>query len=443
MRFRVELCNVQHIKQLTLEVNLAQNKLTCLVGRNGVGKTTLVRALRNLSQSDTFLNTARAEIFEPSSVIRYCLDGKLVTFNYDQQIKTLNCKTDIPREFRSLCTAELPIPDGTRFNFFQSVSRADREIRRQITLGEYDHPAELVDFLGSIYSSDKFESLIEIRSGLQSYFCILQENGKYIREDYLSSGEYFLINLYKMIKGPARLIAVDELDISLDAAAQVHLVRQLRKFCTNYNCNILFTTHSLAMMRTLENTELFYMGRSNGTVTFDPVSYSYVKSRLFGFTGWDRYILTEDDVLAGFLTVLIDRCCENVFFDFKIIYIGGGSQVVDLLERNRTEKFFAEPEAVVAVLDGDQQQKKIARQSGVWCLPFKSVESALKDYYEEGGFPYRLAEGKGYNGAKDLFKSLQRDRVASRSDIFGAIIGSNRTRLSPLVRNLQNFLSED
>jgi len=131
-----------------------------------------------------------------------------------------------------------------------------------------------------------------------------------------------------------------------------------------------------------------------------------------------------------------------VFFDFNISYIGGGNQVVDLLERNRTENFLARSEAVVAVLDGDQQEKEIARQSGVWCLPFKSVEAALRDDYEEGGFPYRLAEGKSYNCAKDLFKSLQRDRVASRADIYSAIIANNRTCLRPLVTNLQKFLSE-
>ena len=39
------------------------------------------------------------------------------------------------------------------------------------------------------------------------------------REDYLSSGEYFLIRLYRTIMSSARLIVIDEIDISLDAVA--------------------------------------------------------------------------------------------------------------------------------------------------------------------------------------------------------------------------------
>ena len=47
MRFRLEIKNVQHIVRFVLRLDLSQKKLTCLVGRNGIGKTTLVKGSPN------------------------------------------------------------------------------------------------------------------------------------------------------------------------------------------------------------------------------------------------------------------------------------------------------------------------------------------------------------------------------------------------------------
>ena len=315
MIFRVDIHDVQHISNLSLELDLEEHKLTCLVRRNGVGKTTLIRALRNLTQSDTFLHTAQRGIFSDSSRISYWVDEERVTYEFDEHLDSLNCKQNIPPYFRGICTAELSIPYGSRFNYFQSISRVDQHIRRQIVLRQYRKPQELIGFLSEICSTDKFRDLIETRIGGRSYFSILLENGRYIREDYFSSGEYFLIDLYRTLTGPAKLIAVDEIDISLDAAAQVQLLEKLREFCSKYQCNVLFTTHSLAMMRMLKEEELFFMEWQKGTTTLNSVPYSFVKSLLFGFRGWDRYILTEDRVLRDFLESFIRRCCPNVFFE--------------------------------------------------------------------------------------------------------------------------------
>ena len=229
MQFRIDIHNVQAIKRLSLDLDLAQNRVICIVGRNGIGKTTLVRSIKNLSHSDTFLRTAPTGIISPDSIIAYSYDGEQVIFEFDQQINSLNCKDTISRCIRELCVVELPIPHGERFNFFQSISQVDRHIRRQIILEEYSRPQELIEFLSDIYSSNRFESLVETKISGQSYYSILQKNATYVREDYLSSGEYFLIRLYRTLRSSSRLIVIDEIDISLDAVAQVKLLRKLRE----------------------------------------------------------------------------------------------------------------------------------------------------------------------------------------------------------------------
>ena len=159
-------------------------------------------------------------------------------------------------------------------------------------------------------------------------------------------------------------------------SAQAHLLSWLRKFCERYSCSILFTTHSLAIMRTLKDSELSYFDFENGIASITPATYSYTKARLFGFTGWDRYILTEDLVLTGLIDMLIANHCGPCFYKHKLIHIGGGSQVVHLLGRNRTEGFLARRENVIAILDGDQKNEPHARHEGVCVFLAKPVTNS-------------------------------------------------------------------
>ena len=115
-----------------------------------------------------------------------------MTFEFDHGIQSLNCRSAISHRARALCAVELPIPHGERFNYFRSISRADRHIRGQIALEEYRFPTELVEFLSDVYSTDRFRALIELTVDGQNYFCMLRDNGTYLREDYSARVSTFL-----------------------------------------------------------------------------------------------------------------------------------------------------------------------------------------------------------------------------------------------------------
>lgn len=53
MKLILKIENVQHVRSAELAIDLDENGITCLVGRNGIGKTTLIKALRNLRIADT------------------------------------------------------------------------------------------------------------------------------------------------------------------------------------------------------------------------------------------------------------------------------------------------------------------------------------------------------------------------------------------------------
>ncbi|MDG6399263.1 AAA family ATPase [Pseudomonas quasicaspiana] len=439
----LEVKNIQHIKSMTININLDDKKLTCLVGRNGVGKTTLVKALQNLQFADTFTQTSPASIFNDQSAISYKIDSVEYRFEYDSKLRSLNTKAIIPESIKRNIDVELPMPFGKRFNFFESIVRADLDIRRAIVLEQYETPTELIDMLNYIYSTDKFDRLIQVTVKKIDYYCILLDDSRYIREDYLSSGEFFLISLYRKVKNHCKLIVIDEIDISLDAAAQTKLAHSLREFCKRYEVNVLFTTHSLPLMKTLSYGELFHVEEKNEVISPALASYNYIKSILFGFKGWDRYILTEDYVLQKFMEHIIDKFRANIFFKYKTIYIGGGTNVIDLLKRNALEGFFANVEDVIAVLDGDQAQLRYVKKSqNTFCIPIESVEKALYADYQRGVM--RLVDvvgGVDATDAKDFYKKIIKNLLMSETDIFEYLYADERFDFVPFTESLKNFLS--
>lgn len=441
MKIAVHIKNVQHIKDLFFSIDLSKHRLMGIVGRNGVGKTTLIKSLLNVRSADTFKKTSADSIFNANSSIEYYVGDETITFSFDPSISSLNTKQVISDDIRGMIDVELPMPFGHRFNFYQSISSADTEIRQAVVLEEYSTPQELVEFLNDIYSSEKFNDLVEIKVKGDPHYCITLAESRYVREDYLSSGEYFLINLYRKIQSRCKLIVIDEIDISLDAAAQVHLVRKLRDFCKKYEVNVIFTTHSLAMMQTLEEDELFQMRIEEDQTRVIPESYAFIKSTLYGFKGADRYILTEDLVLSKFLSFIIMRYCYEIFFEYKIIHVGAAPIVVDLMRRNAKDEFLAEEKNVISVLDGDQVGENYAKVPNVLFIPIDSVEKELLIHYQDDGDDLPKLGSMEIKNGKTLYRKYIEMKLMSELKIFEYVCSKNEERFAEFAKSLSGFLS--
>jgi recombinational DNA repair ATPase RecF len=143
MQLFVEVRNVQHINDLRIDLGLNRNGLTCIVGKNGVGKTTLIKSIRNLKIADTFSKMAQPGAIKPGSKISYICDGAAYHFEYDHNIEDLNSKDVFPQGLKKQIEVELPIPWGQRFNGYQSISSADSDIRTAVMIGDYSVPEEV------------------------------------------------------------------------------------------------------------------------------------------------------------------------------------------------------------------------------------------------------------------------------------------------------------
>ncbi|GAB1667486.1 hypothetical protein Mh1961_07060 [Mannheimia haemolytica] len=277
------------------------------------------------------------------------------------------------------------------------MSKIDLVLKEMYLKGQYSKNEEIIDFLNKIYpSSSKFNDLKEVEVNGENYYLLPHPNQetKYIREDYLSSGEYFIINIYKMLSSKEQdVIIVDEIDISLDASTQVNLVRELNSLCNKYRKKIIFTSHSLVIMKTLYNefrTPIYYLSNDNGKINIIETSYGFVAGEMFGFQEYDKYIIVEDIVLEKYIRYLLDslkgKCPEK---KIRTLYIGGAEEVRDFLKGSRFNILDKDKKDVLAILDGDK--KTVTLKNRILHIPFDNIEKELmkkcKDHEEEYHFP--------------------------------------------------------
>lgn len=437
MRLCVEINRVRPIVSLTFEVDLDRHGLLCIVGKNGAGKTTLAKAIMNLALADTFVRTSADGVFDSSSTIRYLIDEDEYLFTYDAALRSISTKKLVSAHHKALVSVEMPAPHGQRFTFFRTLADRDKDIRNAVVLGRHKSPTGLINFLSNIYGDDRFKALVEVQLSGGACCCFVQSDLRYIREDYFSSGEYFLINLYRKVLKGTPLVVIDEIDISLDANAQARLAQQLRLLCIQHRVKVVFTSHSLALMQTLEPGELHYLERAETQTILTPMSFNVVKSLMFGFKGWDRYILTEDEVLKQFLEYVISRYCSPTFFSYQIIHASGQGQATGLMNRNAQYQFLGPTEHVITILDGDQCRSNPPRQ--VHYIPLADVEKALWDEYRHPDFAHAF-DGGDCLDAKALYRRFTKKQILAPEEIFSLLCNRHDVEIRKFAQTLKAFL---
>ena len=452
-KFSIIIKNIQHIKKLNFSIDLIESGLYVIIGKNGVGKTMLFKGIQNLITSNTFKNTSNKYIYKENSSIKYNITNETSSqdylFVYNKQVETLDFKGAVEENILKNIYVELPIPFGERFKQFQKIAKFDSDIRLKIISSNYKKPTELIALLNYIYDTDRFENLREIQVKKEKYYVTVLEDDYYIREDYLSSGEYFIINIYKLIQKRCKLIAIDEIDISLDAMAQVRFVEKLRELSHEYKIKLLFSTHSLALIKTLNDDELYYMSLNDGICLFENKSYNYIKSLLYGFQDYDKYILTEDEVLKNYIKFLLKNI--DIFTEYIILPIGGASNTVTLMNINEDKKVFESKENVCTVLDGDVKEEPFCKdKDNIYFLPFLSIEKELFKYFNDGsGFiDFTEEQLRMYNvsstpKAKEIYKMLLRKNLKTENNIFEFLTEKNSIQVDTFKESLCAFLGRN
>lgn len=438
----ISIENVQGISSLDVQFVYPQSRILVVTGKNGIGKTSVVKSFHLVSDPMIFDKSAGLNSIGPHSQITIEMQGfPTFAFSFNKTLNALDTKDQVPGE--GIVKAELPIPYGQRFRHFSLVSTHDAEIRANIAAGEYEDASELIGFLSDVYGDGEFKNLKATFIKRHTFYFLLLESDYYIREDHLSSGEYFLIQIYRLITSGAKLVLIDELDVALDAAAQVKLYSAMASVLKQFGVRAIVISHSLGFMSAVDEGGLYYLESQSDSVALEQRSFGYVKSDLYGFLGKDRYIVTEDNVLSGFLKYLIQKHIVT-FFEYEIIAVGGQPQIDSICRKNDKHRIFSDPRDLIVVVDRDLYGKlQYSGPSDICYSPVEDIElfifrnrmSLLHDV------KHPTVDGKKEKAnSKRYWRRLLKSGQRRPEDLYELVEMKNKAQTTDLIERLKKHL---
>lgn len=343
----------------------------------------------------------------------------------------------------------MPIPYGARFRQFSKIAGFDSELKISIASTDYEKASNLILFLSQVYSSNKFSELKSTKIKKNTFYFILKDNDYYIREDHFSSGEFFLIQLYRLITSGAQLILIDELDVALDAAAQVKLYAAIKPILQKNNSRLIVVSHSLAFMNTVEDRGLYYLEEKSDVVSLESRSFGYIKSDLFGFKGFDRYILTEDEVLEGFIEYIIMYFSVCCYYQYTTIGVAGVNQLQAIVEKNDSDQIFSDSSDVLCIVDGDvfpTLTESYAGPTRVISSPVQDLESYIylnrETILPEIDLPTYQESSNKKRASKTYWKWLINNKGISENYLYQLIVDQEQDDARLLITEIKAFLEK-
>ncbi|WP_416397397.1 AAA family ATPase [Allohahella sp. A8] len=447
IRDKIVLENIKGISRLCVEFEFSESNFLVITGKNGSGKTSLVKAYHLLKDPQIFSKSSGLNAIRADSRVIFDLDGfPPFEFFFNKKVGALDSRNVLPTQ--NQIVAELPVPFGERFSQFSLIAKHDSEIRMNIAASQYRRATELIQFLADVYSAGKFDDLKVTRVNRTDFYFLLRENDFYTREDHFSSGEYFLIQLFRLITSGAKLILIDEVDVALDAAAQVKLYAAVKPLLRRFGARLSVISHSLAFMSTVEEGGLYYLEEIDGGIVLQMRSFGYIKSDLYGFSGYERYVLTEDEVLEGFLEYLIVRYSIQSYYRFVTIGVGGVNQLIMIVEKNDRSPVFSESANVLCVVDKDSKEIFARDYCGPTQVSFSPVSDIERYIFTKraGLFPdiplplYRESTNEK-KASKSYWRYLTVDHAIGKNEIYKALVDSEPSLSLELADSLRHFLS--
>lgn len=168
----------------------------------------------------------------------------------------------------------------------------------------------------------------------------------------LGAGENALISILTGILAcdEPLLIIIDEIELGLHEEAQLQLVRELKKLCSERHIQIVCTTHSPAILGALPPEARLFLEES-GKVT-EGISVDYAAGRLSGNPEAVVDILVEDEVAQSIIKHSLQTELRS---RVRVLPIGSAAAVIRHLAAKRRDPHARE---TIVFLDGDMESKK-------------------------------------------------------------------------------------
>ena len=320
-----------------------------LTGENGCGKTTLLAAIRRIGFSNAFQThfpaskeSKRLDDFS-NSTIRYKPKRNAVKYIRGgvRWVPTPRRNATILRDFGYQSTKFIgATPDriAPREDDFQP-----RRIRQV--------PQSIIDAANKIFSTSRFGKLgiVNITRGQNPAYIFRYGSGNHVRyasEKSFSVGELCVLKLIKEVEECPNdsLLLIDELEMALHPSAQVELYHYLKRQASAKNLTVIFSTHSVTLIKTAQRKEIIFLKRENDRYVALQSPYpSVILGSLASVEerSADIVIYVEDVCAESIVEPLLGYVASEKFGENSLIFpkiavvpVGGFKEVVAFLKRH-------------------------------------------------------------------------------------------------------------
>ena len=365
---RIRIEGLKHIQSLVFDI--PGSGVHLLAGPNGAGKTTLLACLRRIAHRNAFA------LHFPSSRQSDRLDN----------FSTANITYEVGNDSVAYAYAGerwVPRPRANN-NLLQRMgyrevlyvgATADRITPRpeDFSLRRVKSPAEAIRVAANeVFQTDKFDGLRIInlsRGSGNAAFLMQTARRTYYSEKNFSLGELCVLKLIRSLQRLTRgsLLLVDELELALHPKVQINLLRYLEDMARQKQLTVIFSTHSVSLIKSVPRSRLLYLENDNGVVT--TIKGCYPTYALGGLAlGEERapdvVIYVEDVCAVDVVEGLLRRFREarfgqdhRLFPSVKVTPVGPFMSVVRFLSHGQA--MLPEGTRTRAMLDGDVRDETV------------------------------------------------------------------------------------
>ncbi len=166
----------------------------------------------------------------------------------------------------------------------------------------------------------------------------------------MGAGEKALFEIFIAIHAApdGSLFVIDEIEIGLHESAQSKLMKVLKEICRDRKIQVICTTHSQAILRSLPPEGRFYLERNaSKTTVLSCITSEYATGKMADRNSGELVVYVEDEFAKTLLTVALPK---EIRARISIISIGNATAIAGQLAAAYRRHLNTES---VAILDGD------------------------------------------------------------------------------------------
>ncbi len=390
----MKIHNIKSIRDFDFEIPTIKG-LYAITGENGSGKSTVI-------------SCAAVSFYNPSlySYFGAPYSGSFISFEYNGKQKTISSSQNQWLEPKGNLGITGFFEGSIVFgNRFKDIDLRLLKKLNAINESELKEASEFIrKNLGKILHDDDsyYNDLFILpdskkRFRLQRPTFYFKTNGNLINQLNMSTGENLLltilysleIRLHKENYGSTpTIILLDEIELALHSSALRRLVVFLQSMSEKENVVVLFSTHSIELIRSIQPENIFYLQiyPDKSIELINPCYPVYATRNLESSNyGHDYIIMVEDELARRMVDTILDN--NNLRSNKRImaIAVGGWHQVLRFTYDTIRSNLMLRTTKILIVLDRDiehdvpkfMKKEKINFSTQPHYLPIKSLEKYL------------------------------------------------------------------